>query len=80
MSESYGNYLLNTELKAFSNAIYFDDTGSERRTSHIAISKSHAEVEEILNLYNKAIRNGVKRGIYTQAMDKYKIPAKMRKK
>lgn len=78
MSESYGDYLLNTELKAFSNAIYFEDAGSERRTSHIAISKTHSQAEDILALYNQAIRHGIKKGIYTEAMNKYKIPQKMR--
>lgn len=77
MSESYGRYLLNTELAHFSEQIDFDSSQIEQRTTHIAFSKNHPRGQVALDIVNKAIALGIEKKLYQQAMEKNKVPKRM---
>ncbi len=78
MSESYGKFLLDTELKGYSDAIGFDESMIEQRTVHIAFSKSHAESLAALDIINQAIAEGIRSGFYASAMERNSVPTRMR--
>ena len=78
MSESYGKYLLDTELSAYSDAIGFDESMIEQRSVHIAFSKNHAESLNALKIINLAIEEGIRKGFYASAMERNQVPNRMR--
>ena len=77
MSESYGRYLLKTELSEYSDKIDFDPTHIEQRTTHIAFSKNHPRGQVARDIVNKAIALGIKKNLYQQAMERNKVPKRM---
>ena len=77
MSESYGNYLLNTELVEYRNTISFDSELIEKRSIHIAFAKDIAKSLKALNVVNEAIELGIEEGLYHAAMARNKVPQKM---
>ena len=78
MSESYGNYLLDTELSHFREKLRFDPTFFEKRSLHIAFAKDNPRSLNVLKIVNQAIKLGFEKGLYRQAMEHYKVPARMR--
>lgn len=79
-SESYGRYLLNTELSQYSNKISFDSSKIDRRSTHIAFSKEHVKSLAALKIVNAAIDMGIKQGLYQAAMLRNKVPKRMQLK
>lgn len=77
ISENYGKYLLNTELSHFKNRLQFDSSLTEKRTMHIAFSKSHTSSLAALKVVNKAIKMGIEQGVYRQAMLDNNVPERM---
>lgn len=77
ISESYGKYLLNTELKQYKKKLIFDTKLTEKRSMHIAFSKSHPSSLKALNIVNEAIKLGIEQGIYQKAMERNKVPKRM---
>lgn len=77
MSESYGNYLLNTELAKFRNTILFDSEVIEKRSIHIAFAKDIAKSLQALSVVNKAIELGIDKGLYHAAMAENKVSKEM---
>lgn len=77
MSESYGNYLLSTELINYQSAISFDSKVIEKRYIHIAFAKDIAESLKALKVVNEAIELGIDEGFYHAAMAKNKVPKDM---
>jgi ABC-type amino acid transport substrate-binding protein len=77
MSESYGRYLLNTELQHYSAKIRFDSNKIEKRSTHIAFSKDHPKSLEALKVVNSAIALGIKQGLYQAAMERNNVPKRM---
>ena len=78
MSESYGNYLLNTELKEYASQIAFDRSNTEKRTIHVAFSKDNRASLEALKILNQAIQIGIEYGLYDDAMNRNNVPEHMR--
>lgn len=78
MSESYGRYLLNTELSEYCCKIAFDFDNIEKRTIHVAFSNSAPSSLKALEVLNKAIDLGFEYGLYQEAMEKHKVPMRMR--
>lgn len=79
MSESYGRYLLNTELSGYKDKIRFnsDKNKIEQRTTHIAFSKSHASSQKARDIVNHAIDLGIEKNLYQQAMQRNNVPKRM---
>lgn len=77
MSESYGQYLLNTELEHYADAILFDHSLIEKRSIHIAFAKDLKNSRDVLHVVNKAIEQGIKKGWYLEAMTNNKVPKHM---
>lgn len=77
MSESYGRYLLRTELAHNKDKIAFDSSQIEQRTTHIAFSNSHPRGLAALEVVNKAIALGIKKGLYQSIMKENKVPKRM---
>lgn len=77
MSESYGLFLLDTELSEYKNTIGFDSDVIEQRSVHIAFSKEAATSLEALNVVNMAIQMGIEKGLYQQAMQRSAVPKRM---
>jgi len=77
MSESYGRFLLNTELTDYRDAIAFDETLIERRSVHIAFSKTSSRSLEALRIVNNAIQLGIEEGLYHAAMRRNQVPMRM---
>lgn len=77
MSESYGRYLLNTELSDYSNKIRFDSEKIERRSTHIAFSKKNPASLDALKIVNSAIALGIEQGLYQAAMKRNQVPKRM---
>jgi len=77
MSESYGKYLLSTELIEFKNDILFDSDVIEKRSIHVAFAKDIAESLEAMAVVNKAIDLGMSDGTYRDVMIKNKVPESM---
>ena len=77
ISESYGQYLLNTELKQYQRRLKFDTGLTEKRSMHVAFSKSHSSSLSALEIVNQAISLGIKNGLYEQAMLRNKVPKRM---
>lgn len=80
MSESYGKYLLDTELSDYDESIDFDLSLIERRTVHIAFAKHHKRSLHALDVVNKAITLGFEEGLYIPAMERNNVPERMRYK
>lgn len=80
MSESYGRYLLNTELSHYNSKIRFDSSKIDSRSTHIAFSKEHAKSLAALKIVNNAIDIGIKQGLYQAAMLRNKVPKRMQLK
>ena len=78
MSESYGNYLLNTELSEYREKIAFDYDNIEKRTIHVAFSNSAPSSLKALDILNQAIDLGFEYGLYKEAMEKHQVPIRMR--
>ena len=77
MSQSYGKYLLSTELVEFKNKISFDSDVIEKRSIHIAFAKDIAKSLNARVVVNKAIDLGINDGIYHKVMTKNKVPKSM---
>lgn len=77
MSESYGQYLLDTELSEYDDTIDFDLSIIERRTVHIAFAKYHKQSLEALDIVNKAIALGFEQNLYIPAMKRNGVPERM---
>ena len=77
MSESYGKYLLSTELIEFKNDILFDSDVIEKRSIHVAFAKDIAESLKAMAVVNKAIDLGMSDGTYRDVMIKNKVPESM---
>lgn len=77
MSESYGRYLLNTEMQHYNTKIRFDSKKIESRSTHIAFSKNHPKSLEALAIVNSAIALGIKQGLYQAAMERNNVPKRM---
>lgn len=77
MSESYGNYLLSTELVRYNKTIKFDQSLVESRTVHIAFAKNNERTLKALAVVNEAIALGIKNGFYEEAMIESNVPKKM---
>jgi ABC-type amino acid transport substrate-binding protein len=77
MSESYGNYLLNTELVEYKSDILFDDSLIEKRSIHIAFAKDIDKSLKALKVVNTAIELGIEKGFYLDAMTQNKVPKEM---
>lgn len=77
MSESYGKYLLNTELIGFKNEILFDSELIEKRSIHVAFAKNIAKSLKAMAVVNSAIDLGINDGIYHEVMTKNKVPESM---
>ncbi|MFC3096124.1 amino acid ABC transporter substrate-binding protein [Alteromonas sediminis] len=77
MSESYGLFLLDTELNNYKNAIAFDPNMIERRSVHIAFSKEFKSSLQALDVVNSAIHLGLKSGLYKAAMKRNNVPLRM---
>lgn len=77
ISESYGKYLLNTELKQYKKRLKFDTKLTERRSMHIAFSKTHTSSLKALETINKAIKLGIEQGLYQKAMTRNNVPNRM---
>lgn len=73
MSEGYGKFLLDTHFKKTNHKIAFDYEGAERRSAHIAVSKSHNDKDLVLNLLNNAITYGKAQGYYQTIMANYGV-------
>ena len=78
MSESYGRYLLDTELVKYNKKLRFDTNLIEKRTIHIAFSKNHPSSLQALSIVNEAIALGIEKGLYKQAVERNKVPKRMR--
>jgi polar amino acid transport system substrate-binding protein len=77
MSESYGNYLLKTELVKFNSEIIFDHHLTEKRSVHIAFAKDITKSLKALQVVNEAIALGIEEGLYLKAMTQNKVPKSM---
>ena len=77
MSESYGNYLLSTELSIYQDKIKFDESLVESRTVHVAFAKDKPSSLEAMQVINEAIAVGLKNGFYQEAMRASNVPKKM---
>lgn len=77
MSESYGNYLLDTELSNYRDKLRFDSNFFEKRSLHIAFAKDNKRSRKVLKVVNQAITLGLNNGLYQQAMQHYKVPERM---
>ncbi len=77
MSESYGKYLLNTELVRFKDEILFDSSRIEKRSIHVAFAKDIEKSMKVLNVVNEAIELGIDEGLYLTAMTQNKVPKYM---
>lgn len=77
MSESYGQYLLDTELSEYDETIDFDLSIIERRTVHVAFAKYHKQSLEALDIVNEAIALGFEEGLYIPAMKRNGVPERM---
>ena len=77
MSESYGRYLLNTELAGYRKQLRFDKNNIEKRSTHIAFSKDQARGLTSLAIVNKAIALGIKQGLYQKLMAENNVPKRM---
>jgi ABC-type amino acid transport substrate-binding protein len=73
MSEGYGKFLLGTHFKKANHQVTFDYKGAERRSAHIAVSKSHKDKDLVLNLLNNAIAHGKAQGYYQTIMTNYGV-------
>jgi len=80
MSESYGVYLLNTELSQYKHHLLFDKNKIEKRSTHIAFSKNSEKSLAALKVVNKAIKLGLEQGIYQTVMAKHDVPKRMQLK
>ena len=78
MSESYGEYLLDTELSHYDDSIEFDLNTIERRTVHIAFAKHQKNSLDALEIVNRAIELGFEEGLYIPAMERNGVPERMR--
>ena len=78
MAQGYGQYLLDNELQHLAKDIWFNDANSESQSLHIAVSKKHAHSLAKLAILDKAIKYGIAKGYYQQALDKYNVPMQMR--
>ena len=74
MSQGYGNYLLNNELKQYAQNIFFLKKNAERRSLHIAMSKTHPELQQISTSINQAIEAGIAQGTYKKIMEQFNVP------
>lgn len=77
MSESYGSYLLQSELKHYSNKISFNHSLIEKRSIHIAFAKEIETSLVALQVVNDAIELGMQKGLYREAMKRNKVPLRM---
>ena len=77
MSESYGNYLLSTELSRYRGDIKFDESHVESRTVHVAFAKDKTSSLDAMKVVNEAIELGLENGLYQAAMVKSNVPKKM---
>ena len=77
MSESYGKYLLSTELIEFKNDILFDSDVIEKRSIHVAFARDIAESLRAMAVVNKAIDLGISDGTYHDVITKNKVPESM---
>ncbi len=77
MSESYGKYLLNTELSEYNDKIMFDSENIEQRSTHIAFAKDNPKSLKAKEIVNRAIALGIEKGLYEQAMKQNNIPSRM---
>lgn len=77
MSESYGRYLLNTELSHIQHKIRFHNDKVEKRSTHIAFSKKHPKSLAALKVVNSAVKLGIKQGLYHAAMERNNVPKRM---
>ena len=73
MSRSYGNYILDNELKTIQHKIAFNKTLAETYTAHIAVGKAHPNAEQIITLFNQAIRNGIESKRYLETMKRFNV-------
>jgi hypothetical protein len=77
MSESYGKYLLSTELVEFKSKISFDSDVIEKRSIHVAFAKDITKSLNAMVVVNKAIDLGIGDGLYHEVMTKNKVPKSM---
>lgn len=77
MSESYGRYLLNTELSAYRAKLDFDTSMIEQRSTHIAFANNKPSSLDALNIVNKAIKLGIEQGLYQTIMTRHGVPKRM---
>lgn len=73
MSRSYGEYLLNTDLKSVSATLYFSEEQFELYSAHVAVSKEHAASSAIISILNTAIENAISSGNYLSKMTEYNV-------
>lgn len=73
MSRSYGEYMLQNELKSLSPHIEFNEQFSETYTAHVAVSKKRKNADKIIEVLNLAIENAKTSGRYMKIMTQFNV-------